>query len=334
MRNRLDRIVKIFRIGGKNLWLLPVMLALASVSVLGGCKSGDIRRVKDKFTGFVFNENEANATKTRKLMVIGDSWAQFLTSNHTFDHLLNDYGYTDYYAGSTALIGSKAYQWAAPAALAGLTKLLLERPATTIVVLTIGGNDLIEDWNADLSPAAADLIFDKVAADVEKIVKTITMARPNIRVVILGYDYPNLVESLKSTLNDANQKYYKRLREPTPAEVNAAIVRMGEKINAVAQRVDRVEYVNNFGLMQYVYGFAENGMEPYSVPFPGNHETQYQPFAGGRPDVQSPPDAMFQLPGFVDSIHLSGESYYYIGQNAMLRYIDGWLAREQSQSNR
>lgn len=301
---------------------------ICSILVPMGCSSGDIRRAKDKFTGFVFNEDQAKANKTRKLMVIGDSWAQFLTSNHTFDHLLNDYGYTDYYAGSTALIGSKAYQWAKPANLAVLAKLLLERKETTVVVLTIGGNDLIESWNADLTPEAADREFTKIAGHVETIVRALTLVRPDLRVVILGYDYPNLVESLESKLTNANKGYFKRLRQPTPTQVNAAIVAMGKKFQEVASRVDRVEYVNNFGLTQYVYGYPKHNLSPNSVPFPGNHQQNYEPFAGGRTDLPGPPEAMFQLPNFTDSIHLSGESYYYIGQNAMDRYIDGWLKNE------
>ncbi|MEQ9363522.1 MAG: hypothetical protein RIF32_04725, partial [Leptospirales bacterium] len=148
------------------------------------------------------------------------------------------------------------------------------------------------------------------------------------RIVILGYDYPNLVESLESTTSDANQGYYKRLGKPTPTQVNAAVVALGAKIRAVAAKVEGVEYVNNFGLTQYVYGYPKHGLAPHSVPFPGNHRQNYQPFAGGRPDFPSPPEAMFALPGFTDSIHLSGESYYYVGQNAMERYIDGWLKNE------
>ncbi|MCR9145179.1 MAG: hypothetical protein NXI24_23275 [bacterium] len=307
---------------------LPAVALALALLLPAACSSGDIRRATDEFKGFVFNEDEAQANKTRKLMVIGDSWAQFLTSNHTFDHLLHDYGYPDYYAGSTALIGSKAYQWAKPANLAAVTKLLIDRKDTSIVVLTIGGNDLIESWNTRLSPEQADREFEKIAAHVETIVRTLTLARPKLRIVILGYDYPNLVESLESGLSDANQGYYKRLGKPTPAQVNGAATALGRKILAVAARVDRVEYVNNFGLMQYVYGDPQRGLAPNSVPFPGNHREEYRPFAGGRIDLPSPPEAMFQLPKFTDSIHLSGESYYYAGQNAMERYIDGWLKNE------
>lgn len=299
-----------------------------SFAATANCKSGDIRRAKDKFTGFVFNEDEAKKNKTRKLMVIGDSWAQFLTSNHTFDHLLHDYGYPDYYAGSTALIGSKAYQWAKPANLAAISRLLVERKDTSVIVLTIGGNDLIESWNTRLSAEAADREFTKIAGHVETIVRTLTLVRPNLRIVLLGYDYPNLVESLDSRLNDANRRYYKRLGQPTPLQVNTAVAALGAKFRAVAAKVDRVEYVNNFGLLQYVYGYEKHGVAPNSVPFPGNFNENYQPFAGGRTDLPSPPEAMFKLPNFTDSIHLSGESYYYVGQNAMERYIDDWLKNE------
>lgn len=308
----------------KFVWLWVSVLTFAIV-LPAGCRSGDVRRLKGEFTGFVFNESEAQANKTRRLMVIGDSWAQFLTSNHTFDHLLSEYGYPDYYAGSTALVGTTARQWARPSSLRVITGILRDRPETEIIVLTIGGNDLLESWDREMAPEAVAREFDRIAGHVRELVRALTDVRESVRVVILGYDYANLNESLEGTGSEINRRYYRRLREPSALEVNQALIHLSRRIKGVADETERVEYVNNLGLMQFVYGYERYGVAPNSVPFPGNHAENYEPFAAGRPDLSSPPEAMFQKVGFVDSIHLSAESYYYIGQNAMLRYIDPWL---------
>lgn len=308
-----------------------LVIGLVSLSALAfsGCSSvKKVRRLSDPFTSFLFNESSAQETKTRKLMLIGDSWAQFMTGYHTFDQLLEEFGYDQYYCGSTALVGTKASQWGSRAGQAFLRTLLRKRQETKIVILTIGGNDFIAAYKAGQSAATREKNWNRIAGNVRKILKAITEARPDMRVVILGYTHLNLVESLNSTLTDANDRYYRRLGRPTPAQVNGAMAELSLKIKEVTDEFEAVAYVQNMGLLQYVYGLPKHDIKPRQVPYPGSAPTEYLPFPGGRVDLPAPPEAMFKLPNFIDSIHLSGEAYYYVAKNTFYQYIDDWLRAE------
>lgn len=290
-----------------------------------GCSTTRVERI-NAYKEFIFNEGDAQANKTRKLMLIGDSWASFMTANHTFDQLLQDFGYDDLYCGSTALPGSKARQWASRSGLASLRGVLRKRPETKILLLTIGGNDFLELYHTRHSPAAREQKWNTVAGHVRTILKAIAEERPDMRVLIIGYTYLNLTDSLGGPNAGGNRSYFRRLGSPTPEQFNTALVELGAKIRGVAGEFERVEYAHNFGLLQYVYGLPKYDIAPESLPYPGTVASNYLPFPGGDITREGPAEGMFRVPlVFLDSIHLSGEAYYYVGKNAMLQFIAPWL---------
>lgn len=309
--------------------LLPCLLAVCLSGTFACSSVQKVRRLTDPFKSFLFNESAAQKEKTRKLMLIGDSWATFMTANHTFDQLLEEFGYEDYYCGTTALVGTRADQWGSRTGRLFLSRLLKKRPETSILVVTIGGNDFIAAYKASQSAATRERNWERIAGHVRNLLKTVTETRPDMKVVIVGYTHLNLVESLTSTLNDANDRYYRRLGRPTPEQVNSALAELSARIKGVTDEFENVAYVHNMGLLQYVYGLPQHDVKPRSVPYPGSAATDYRPFPGGRVDLPAPPEAMFKLPNFTDSIHLSGEAYYYVGKNAFLQYIDPWLRAER-----
>ena len=115
-----------------------------------------------------------------------------------------------------------------------------------------------------------------LASQIEQIVDHILSIRPDIRIAMLSYDYA--------------------AREPdagyTTEEQHLAFVNIQEAIRGMTLSKDRVEWVNNFGLMQYLYGIpeADPPIDPGVVPPPciSPTEPSCTEWPGGDPAHLSP----------------------------------------------
>lgn len=276
---------------------------------------------------------------TKRILVLGDSWAEGVWSSRTIrDHLaangLSAYEEISYEAGSlrTAFGGTTAALWAEPASLSFITEALNAYPTIDIVHLSIGGNDLLWGWNKTMGTSAENALLDNIETNVGIILDHIQSVRSNMKVVICGYDYLNFVESVdpnNSYYDDSNLVMWSILGNPTPTELNTIMRKMEQrKINAVLARTN-VEYAHNFGTNQH---YNNTYYVPYwssSVPYPGQNVTgsnpSYSPFPGGHSDFPTPPPAMSKKPdGSIDPIHLTSTGYSKIVDNCTPYYVN-WL---------
>ena len=95
-----------------------------------------------------------------------------------------------------------------------------------------------------------------------------------------------------------------RIKGCTIEEENLAFIAIEDAIRNIAVTRDRVEYANNFGLMQYLYGIpeADPPIEPGVVPPPClAPESPCTFWPGGDPTNRSPLSTYIDL-----NIHLTG----------------------------
>lgn len=258
----------------------------------------------------------AQAAPTR-LLLIGDSWATLLAHHQVFDRVLNESGLPQYRSAGLHMPGSEAAQWNSPFGKFFVGISLLFLPDVKVVVVSLGGNDLIDKYRVGTKPAVFEGQIAEVQEDLASIVDFITGVRKDVQVVLIGYDYPNFVESVESGfLFDYNRERWEKANEPLPEESNAALAALSlAQYNLAAER-ERVHFVNNMGLMQYVFGYPRFYIQPGSLP-PPSQDPESDTFMGGDPTLASPPEAMLQLAGIVDSIHLNELGYVWIGRHAM-----------------
>jgi hypothetical protein len=164
--------------------------------------------------------NCAGDTKI-KMLIAGDSWAQYMADDDVYNTVFNMYGHADKQtisstyeivialwgsgspaAGNYAVSGSEARQWANEAVypyLQNVRNALIANPDVNTVLLSIGGNDILAarcnaGWyqNMDLNGAGSEnALLNTIMSNTTYIVNQILAVRPSIKVIISGYDYPN-----------------------------------------------------------------------------------------------------------------------------------------------
>lgn len=233
----------------------------------------------------------ANAQEPR-ILVVGDSWAvpmrAFALTNALNEPGLGEYGVV---GATTAIGGTLASQWATPGGLNLITQALEANPTIDIVHLSMGGNDVLRALPIVLVevPALVAQIYD----DIDTVVNHILSIRPDAKVALCSYDY----------ISDAS------LNEILQVMAETAVVR--SHMNPLYY------YINNYGLMQYTYGYP-GLFGPGEVPYPGGYPS-YTPLMGGDFTLPSPPAALS------DAIHLTYDGYDILALRCVDEFYAGWL---------
>ncbi|MCC6696943.1 MAG: SGNH/GDSL hydrolase family protein [Candidatus Hydrogenedentes bacterium] len=244
----------------------------------------------------------------KRILIVGDSWAASITAeNHdgfpspdVFDESLkaNGLGRIETQGQATAWGGRKASDWAKPEHLATIKSELEKYPTIDIVHLIIGGNDFLSQaMKGSLAGKSAEerqLVWDPVVSNIKTIVDFCLAVRPSVRVVIADYDYLDY--------DLARQAWKMDFGTATTAELNTWLRELGDRKKKLADAIDRCEYVDNWGTLQYWF------VEPAkSVARPGDP-------AKGMPAGISP-----------DGIHPNAEAHKRLLQNAIDAYYRKWL---------
>jgi lysophospholipase L1-like esterase len=263
------------------------------------------------------------AEKTKRILIVGDSWTTSLTaqnregfpSEDVFDQYLEERGFGQFETQGevTAWGGRKASDWAKPEHLAEIKAELEKYPTIDIVHLIIGGNDFlgnaISGKLAGTTEEQRQVIWDGVIADIRAIVETALSVRDDIRVVLADYDY----------LNQAQAEVFWKMdfHGTTNEELNAMFVELGRAKMALAQQIPRMEYVQNWGTLYYWFG------EPAeSVPYPGQTPA-FEPYPGGD-STQPMPVGLSP-----DGIHPNAQAHRKMLGNAFDAFYSKWLSEDQ-----
>ncbi|GIV34774.1 MAG: hypothetical protein KatS3mg031_2309 [Chitinophagales bacterium] len=277
--------------------------------------------------GFLHAQISCSTLSKIRVLLVGDSWTHIMWNNRTYQDVFNQFGFADIAERGTytAIGGTTASFWAAPANLQIILNELQQHPTVDIVVLSIGGNDMLAGmnvsppgWHTGLSAGAETQLFDRIQADIQTIVDGIKSVRPNIEIVFSGYDYLNFVETVINDQGGNIILMWANLGQPNAFQINSAFSRFEQRKINIANADPRVYYVHALGLMQHIYGYP-GIFSPFSVPAPGQTPPLYAPFPGGDPNFPTPPVALAN--NGLDAIHLSDDGYRHLVVNQMLSYL-------------
>jgi len=241
------------------------------------------------------------AAATPRILLVGDSWAWFLWLNRSFQEVLQEAGLGQWEeAGNfTTVPGSTVEDWTNPRWLANINREIDRHPEIDIVHVSLGGNDFLNNWRPDMADEDRDALYDGVVEHLEIVVRYILDIRPDIRVAIVNYDYINA-----------------RRGGSTVKELNLAGMDLAAMKRDLAQRLERTEYIHNYGLMQYLFGIDD--LEPKSVPYPGQ-APDFDPWPGGHKDYGNPKSVMF------DDIHLNMIGYKALAEHCLKVLYRDWI---------
>ncbi len=270
----------------------------------------------------VVHAQTCNTTTPSKILILGDSWSALMHRDKIISNQLSRMGYGDWKekGDKTAIAGSTASMWANPEVFPIIKNELLDNPSIEVVVLIIGGNDMLagrlrEGWYVDITPQNETILLNKIENDIRTIINGIKQANPNITVVICGYDYINLVHSI---FDPGTWVLWDNLGQPTPRQVNDAFIKLEQRKINIANQDPQVHYVHNFGLMQRKYGY-EGFFGPNVTPIPGNTPPNYSPYPGGNPDFPSSKKALDGDGS--DPIHLNKAGYAEVTRNLINHFF-------------
>jgi lysophospholipase L1-like esterase len=263
------------------------------------------------------------------VVVVGDSWASYICYYKSLDKALNKVGITDAATNSTCaattLPGVRAAEWLGNS-FHKATLVALQDKSVKVLYLSLGGNDILNLWHKDMTVTQENEVFATVSKNIENVIKVYQQARPDIKIILSGYDYPRFTADhpIKSY-----REAYEDMGKPSPFELNSGIVRFSEYVSKLADQKS-VFYIHHYGLMHYYLGNAEKGLAPMKTLSPDqisapNAVNQL----GGDLNLQTDPSGMFSVKvgnlSAADAFHLNHFGYDMLAEHTVFHYLKDWL---------
>ncbi len=275
-----------------------------------------------------------------RVLLAGDSWAQYMWDDGSHNDIFDRFGQADklalsrslgsdpgpgYTGPEYAISGSEARQWVDTANypwISNMVAALQANPTIDYVMLSIDGNDMLAGkpdggWYKDMDldvPGSEAALFDRIHQDTQAIIDSALAVRPNLKVLLSSYDYPNFNVGFWCFVY-ACPKRRDLSRDPTndlitDQEINQMMVTVESQRIGWVNADPRVLYDNAVGLMHYFYGDGISA--PRTLPRPGETPPGYLPFPGGNP-LRPTLRSNFRKPNNIDAdpIHLNYDGYQY-----------------------
>ncbi len=246
------------------------------------------------------------------MLLVGDSWAFFMGVDGTINNVLDKWGHTNYeYFTNLTLAenGAETDDFLTAEKQNEIAAQLTANPSIEVVHLSIGGNDVLGDWNIDFTQAETDSLKDAVFDRLVEVIEFIKSARPGIRILYSGYMYPNFGEVIASAgpLGSSHPFYgtWEGMGFPTFLQLNTILNDFSEQIEAYVDNDPDVDFVKATGLMQRTFG--QN--TPLLIAPGGSYAPYTQPLPYGDPTYPSPRNSMRDYLLTKDCFHLSAGGY-------------------------
>lgn len=235
-----------------------------------------------------------------RVLVVGDSWAIFPAVEWgVWDSIFPANGHPEIEVFSPPvgeLPGILARDYAAASGY--VPGLLASHPTVEWIVLSLGGNDMLGDYQSGDSSGWVDRLEDAY----RDILNPIIDARPDIKILFPGYDFVNF-EKNAFCIWQAVEIFHGLL---TP-QINVELLRISEAQFRMADEFSNVTAVAVWGTLQAAGGVPD----PPNILYPSPAEYMNSP----DPDI--------------DCIHASQEGYGLIEQAVYDAYFPGQFACTQ-----
>jgi hypothetical protein len=258
------------------------------------------------------NNYGCNQQAKTKVMLIGDSWAYFSWLYKAYRESFRKFGHADKLDDglrSTA-IGARGETFLDPAVKSKVMYRLQAQSDVEAIVLFLGGNDFMWAWDAGDPWEDLSARWDYVTLKYDTIISYLREVRPDIMIIAASYDYPNFVDPIVDFPWNPYYDTWSGLGFPTPFQANEALNFIEVKRERWCDSIG-IKYVNNLGLMQYIFGQKDPlPVWPYD-PYP----PKSVPRPGGDWNYPTPQEAMGLLG--IDAYHLGPEGFLEIANNIM-----------------
>lgn len=260
----------------------------------------------------VFINAQCDEDTEERVLLVGDSWAFFMNVDRTINNVLSDWGHTEkrYYTNTTlSENGARITDFLQADKQDEIATQLQNRPTIDYVHLSIGGNDVLGNWEVSFTEEEVDSLKDEVMDNLIEIIEFIKDLRPDIKILWSGYVYTNFQEVIEGFLFPSNHPFYSTwsgMEYPDNATINQILIDFSEQLDDYFANDDRVDFFPVPGLMQYTFGQNNPlGVEPF-----GTYPAFEAPLPNGYPEYPSPQNSMRDYALTKDCFHLSAKGYY------------------------
>jgi lysophospholipase L1-like esterase len=273
----------------------------------------------------------AEYNKVRVLM-IGDSWAKLMCLNNSIDKAFEKHSIkAEVSCASTTVAGSRAAHWNKKDKRELLARNFAKMKNIEVVILSVGGNDYISKWHVSLNEEQVQSAVAAVKKEVLQNIEFIKSLKPEVKIVISGYDYGSFDKLIDSFATKGYESIYERFGKPTPEQLNLAFIELNKMYVQIVSETKNVYFSNHMGLLHHHYGVEEYGIAQKSTPLPGQYPN-YEPIAGGDYRFANSKKAMLTVEfynDFVDPYHLSRAAYKLLAYNMTELYLKKLLQNKE-----
>jgi hypothetical protein len=250
-------------------------------------------------------------TDVPRILMVGDSWSTALQVLRSFEMTMKTipaFEHIGTRGNNTTYVGVLADEFDVASWMTAVQEELEKYPTLDIVVLSLGGNDFVNEsnWNPSMPDAQVDAFNDVVNQHISNVIDVITAVRPNIRIVLSGYDY-----------------VHHEIDGASAEQTNLVWIDVERSKLALAKTKERTYYLDNLGITHHYYGIPDASpvVAAGVLDLPGGYANDYTPFAGGDYHYYTPEKALLD-----GDIHLSIAGYDFLAARCISEYFNSWLA--------
>lgn len=249
-------------------------------------------------------------SKKDKILIVGDSWASFPCVYNSMGKMIRDVDANiveDNRCLRTTKLGVAGFEWIGSKQDLRAVKFLKETPRLKYIYLSMGGNDMMAVWNKDFTAAQELEVYRTTAETVKKIMDRYLAVRPDIKIILTGYDYPNFTPNHKIGLY---REIFERMRSPSPDRLNPALAGLCKYLSRLANGKN-IFYVQHLGISHYYDGNPEKGLARFKTLPPEQISPMSDPtIIGGDIKLPSSKKSMINWLFLIrDAFHLNTRMY-------------------------
>lgn len=256
--------------------------------------------------------SQCTETPTNRMLLVGDSWAAFMNADQTLNTAMAKFGHSDKKFTTNFVIaenGAETDDFLTSEKQDAIQTLIDANPDIDMIHLSIGGNDVLGDWNISFTQEQTDSLEAEVKDRLEQVIDFLKSTRPGIRVFWAGYTYPNFGEIIEdiAPAQSAHPFYgtWDDMGQPDFLTINSILNELSDSVAVYAANDPLVDFVPAQGILQHTFGQET----PLGVA-PGGTYMQFEaPLPLGYPDYPSPKQSMRPYGFFTDCFHLSTQGY-------------------------
>jgi hypothetical protein len=186
-------------------------------------------------------------------MLIGDSWAKFSFDFGSIPTNLDRFGFTNvglYSNNNLSINGAVSNNFLTPVGKTAIQNGFSNNPEIEWVNLSIGGNDILNNWNNSMDTISTDSLIDATILRIDSIIQYIKSIKPTIKIYISGYDFANFGEVIMTFSPPTSHPFYSRwngMGKPDFKEMNELLTRASVKFDALMASNHNVFYTSALG---------------------------------------------------------------------------------------